>query len=235
MTAETVIGATPLPLADMADPEQVMAGYGDGAARPQVIDEFGKPVAEQPDDAGHQRMGVPSLRNASSHGRFLGQAVAFEDCHLVEVVAQDPRGRQARDARADDDGPAAAAPAHPYPLRPRPGPGAGGGGQGGEGGSVEVGGGASAECTPQPGVTPGPDWICVTEVSGRVIDESDAPVSGVLLSVCGPGGCEPADSEPRHHVSPFARDGTSRNIRRKSSRVETDRGSPSSERGGSSG
>lgn len=75
------------------------------------------------------------------------------------------------------------------------GVGGGGGASGGAGGASSAGGGGEGGCTPQSGVTPGPDWVCVTEVRGEVIDEGDAPVSDVLMTVCGPGGCEPDESD----------------------------------------
>ncbi len=59
------------------------------------------------------------------------------------------------------------------------------------GGSGGNGTGGSGGCAPQPGVDPGPDWICVTDVTGEVVDESGSPVTDVLMTVCGPGGCEP--------------------------------------------
>jgi hypothetical protein len=37
--------------------------------------------------------------------------------------------------------------------------------------------------------------VCVTEVNGSIVDELDAPVEGVLMTVCGPGGCEPDTSD----------------------------------------
>jgi len=63
-------------------------------------------------------------------------------------------------------------------------------GGGGAGGTTGAGGG----CTLQPNVTPGDDWVCVTELNGRIIDESGAPLSGVTMSVCGPNGCTPDDT-----------------------------------------
>lgn len=87
-------------------------------------------------------------------------------------------------ACSDDDGAATAT------------AGVGGAGATGGGGASSTGGGGGAgDCMPQPGVTPGPDWVCVTEVRGNVIDESDAPVSDMLMTVCGPGGCEPDESD----------------------------------------
>ena len=59
-------------------------------------------------------------------------------------------------------------------------------GTGGTGGTGGMGG-----CSPQPGVEPGPDWICVTDVEGQMIDESGSGVPDILMTVCGPGGCEP--------------------------------------------
>ncbi len=67
----------------------------------------------------------------------------------------------------------------------------GAGGAGGGGGSGAGGDG----CMPQSGVTPGPDWVCITEVRGTVIDEADAPISDVLMTACGPGGCEPDETD----------------------------------------
>lgn len=62
----------------------------------------------------------------------------------------------------------------------------GGGATGGDGGA-----GGSGGCTPLPGMDPGSDWICVTDVNGGVFDESGSPIPDVLMTVCGPGGCEP--------------------------------------------
>ena len=61
------------------------------------------------------------------------------------------------------------------------------GGAGGAGGAE----GGMGSCSPQPGVEPGPDWICVTDVEGTMIDESGDAVPDILMTVCGPGGCEP--------------------------------------------
>jgi len=58
-------------------------------------------------------------------------------------------------------------------------------------GTAGGGTGGDGDCTPLPGQEPGPDWICVTDVSGDVVDEMGAPVPDVLMTVCGPGGCEP--------------------------------------------
>jgi len=71
------------------------------------------------------------------------------------------------------------------------------GGEGGSGGvgGMATGGGAEGGCSPQPGVEPGPDWICVTHVTGRMIDDADQPVPDVLMTVCGPGGCQPATTD----------------------------------------
>lgn len=71
------------------------------------------------------------------------------------------------------------------------------GGAGGSGGGVSDGGsgGGAGGCTPQQGVEPGPDWVCVTDVHGTVVDEQDAPISDVLMTVCGPGGCEPDETD----------------------------------------
>lgn len=77
------------------------------------------------------------------------------------------------------------------------GSGTGGGSSGGAGtgGDGVTGGGGSGGCTPQPNVTPGDDWVCVTELNGRIIDEAGDPISGVVMSVCGPNGCTPDESD----------------------------------------
>ena len=72
--------------------------------------------------------------------------------------------------------------------------GTGGAGTGADGG---MGG-----CSPQPGVEPGPDWICVTDVEGQMIDEAGSGVPDILMTVCGPGGCEPdtTDASGAFHI-----------------------------------
>ena len=67
--------------------------------------------------------------------------------------------------------------------------GAGGASTGGTGGTAGAGG--SGGCRPQAGVEPGPDWVCVTHVTGTVVGETSAAVHDVLMTACGPGGCEP--------------------------------------------
>ncbi len=74
------------------------------------------------------------------------------------------------------------------------GTGGGGGAPAGVGVTTASSGGGDG-CQPQPGVEPGPDWVCITEVTGTLVDETDSPVSGMLMTVCGPGGCEPNDSD----------------------------------------
>ena len=56
-----------------------------------------RPPREQP-------VGVPDLRHAPSGHGTVGQLVAVEDDDLAVRLAQGPRGQQAGDARADDQG-----------------------------------------------------------------------------------------------------------------------------------
>ncbi|MEM1031668.1 MAG: hypothetical protein AAF928_00235 [Myxococcota bacterium] len=71
-----------------------------------------------------------------------------------------------------------------------------GGGGGNNGMNTAAGGdtGSGSDnggCTPQVGVEPGPDWVCITDVNGGVVDENGGPLPDILMTVCGPGGCEP--------------------------------------------
>jgi hypothetical protein len=69
-----------------------------------AVGEVAVDLVQRDTTAVEQAVQVGALRHAPAMVRLLGQRVALHDRYAIEVVAEDARGGQPRDARADDDG-----------------------------------------------------------------------------------------------------------------------------------
>jgi hypothetical protein len=54
--------------------------------------------------AAKEHLGLLALRDALARGEARGRAIALDNRHAPEVLAQDSRGEQARHAGAEGDG-----------------------------------------------------------------------------------------------------------------------------------
>ena len=74
------------------------------AAGKKFVHDAGKERRDLPQAAGQQRVGVAPLRNSSARRPVDRELVAVQDRDSVEMVGEDPRGREATHAPPDDDG-----------------------------------------------------------------------------------------------------------------------------------